>query len=104
MNAFAIANTYNFTKGHIKTNCKYMRMLKAMIDHPDGLTKAETYAITHKMDNMPNDGWGSCTWSAFHHYGYADFKRIGHKVKWFITNAGKAFYYQNFIKHDLIAA
>lgn len=96
-------NSYTFSKSH-NTTCKYMRLLKALLDTPDGLTKAEAYAIAYKKNPMLSRGWGSNTWAAFSKRGLAKPIRTGNKTVWHITDAGKSFYYRSLITKDLLAA
>ena len=96
-------NSYTFSKPY-NTNCKYMCLLKALVDNPDGLTKAEAYIIAYKKNPILSRGWGSNTWAAFSRYGLAKPTRIGNKTVWHITDAGKSFYYKSLINKDLLAA
>lgn len=93
-------NTYKFCLSRFKPDLKYVKILKALIDNPNGLVRNSIYQISHKLIPL-NRGWGSSTLAALRHYEYIDFVRHGHKCYWHITDKGKTFYYINAVDYDL---
>lgn len=71
----------------------YMRLLKVLIDHPNGLRRHEALNITHGvvLSAVPN-GWMIGPFNLLKGNGFAKFDRRGHHCYWYATPEGEAFY------------
>ena len=83
----------------------YMKILKALIDHPQGLQRFEAINLTHDYGNNPfhnnKRGYLQGPFTLLKGNGFATYKHVGHKRLWIATSFGIQFYYQMQIEHDL---
>ncbi len=95
----------NYTRGitlaKAYKNPLYMRILKILIDHPEGIRRNEVLRITHgyALDKVPV-GWMIGPFNCLEFYGYATYERRGRRCFWLATPKGEAFYYANLVKRD----
>ena len=97
--------TRNITFAKVHKNPLYMRILKILIDNPNGIRRNEVLKITHGyvLDKVPV-GWMIGPFNCLSFYGYATYERRGNQCFWRATPKGEAFYNVNCVKHDLLAA
>ena len=95
-----------FAKARNKNAPLYMRVLKTLIDHPNGITREAAVIATHPDGNYGDVtcGWGCGPYTLLKDYGYATYERHGHTVLWKSTTKGIEFWHQMQISRDLIAA
>ena len=97
--------TYRITFAKAHKNPLYMRILKILIDNPNGIRRNEVLKITHGrvLDKVPV-GWMIGPFNCLGFYGYATYERRGRQCFWRATPKGEAFYNTNQVKRDLLAA
>lgn len=81
----------------------YMRLLKVLIDHPEGLQRYEAINITHNLNNTAIErGTLIGPFLLLKGNGFATFERKGRHCFWKATLNGEHFYTEQCIQHDLL--
>ena len=101
-----MANNYTCRVTFAKTSNKnaplYMRILKTLIDHPNGMTREEAVCATHGNRQYDvSNGWGCGPYTLLKRYGYACWERHDNVVTWKATQKGIGFWHKMQIERDL---
>ena len=81
--------TMNFTRMNVRS--KTMRILDAVIDHPEQFTQDGIIEHVYGF-KRPSRSWGMGLFSALHHHGLITYVRNGHKFFCAPTKLGRQFY------------